>query len=163
MAATLPSKAYMAEVMEVVLADQAPPQELVNAPGVIELSEGSTVEFRGRRYKTLPLGYRRAIELQELMTRLSAVRQAPTDPEGREKLLAFFADAIDLCGKMVRPVGWRALLWRIGYYRARSPFLYASEGDLVALLAGFWRCRTRITVRPVGRHRSGAHVTQLAS
>lgn len=143
----LPSPEKYAEI-EAVLAEHhtVGPPEVVNAAAVLDLGADREIEYRGRRYLARPISYREGIRLQAVLSRLGDLQKMDSAGEVRVELLAFYRDAIDLCGRLMRPAGWRGVLWRIGL-RGRNPFADAGEADLAVLLASFWIARTKPSVR----------------
>lgn len=138
------SEERLAQV-QAALAEQARASEpeVRNLGPVLDLSGPLPLEFRGQTYLVPPVPFVFGVRLVGLQERVRRLQDQPDTPAVLEELRAILEEAVELFPSLVRPRGWRRLIWRI----APNPFRGASEFEIGELMGFFLGCRTRSRVR----------------
>lgn len=133
--------------------------ETANVAAATDLDAATLLEFQGQTYSVPPIPYTLGTRLQALsldlawwadqLHRATSDEQAASPDELQRALKTMeglYTQAVQLCWLLVaKPPGtWLPnWLWRF----RRNPFRHASSRELEELLAFFFMCRTRSTVR----------------
>lgn len=132
--------------MRETMADRSDPE--IRNVGAAATLLGDVIEYpisAGRFYQVPPTPYPVGLRLQTIAREVRQAQRARKagDTRAQAALSALYAEAVDLFGRSVRPMGGlRRLLWPV----TRNPFRQASEAEIGALLLFFysWTMRTRV-------------------
>ncbi len=117
--------------------------ETRNLGPVQDLSRPLPLEFRGRTYLVPPVPFVFGVALVGLQERVRRLQDQPDSTEMLAELERIMHEAVALFPALVRPAGWRRLVWRL----LPNPFRNASEFEVGELIGFFSGCRMRSGVR----------------
>ena len=117
--------------------------EIRNLSATGALFGSDTLEYRGRRYEVPPVPFALGVALLELQERAGRLQGDVAGIDPAAELGAILNRAVAIFPQLVRPVGWRRLLWPL----LPNPFRKASEYEVGELLGFFSGCRMRSRVR----------------
>jgi hypothetical protein len=115
--------------------------EVRNLSATGALFGSDTLEYRGRRYEVPPVPFALGVALLELQERAGRLQGDVADPAA--ELGAILTGAVEIFPRLVRPTGWRRLVWPL----LPNPFRAASEYEVGELIGFFSGCRMRSRVR----------------
>lgn len=115
-----------------------------NVGAVQSIGASGSFAFRGERYAIPPLPYTAGIALQSLALRIQALGSAEATPDALVEMQMVLDDCARIYRRNCQPV---SLLGRLTWRFRRNPFRDQTEAEAGALLAPFFACRTRSTVR----------------